>query len=301
MFNYPNVHRYYTDEDVVQRWVADNIKPIESDLKALCSLLNPDGEIRGDALRELEHKLFGTDTKIIDPRDNFSSKEDIEGNYLELHKLFERLIGEDPLINHRLNESIRYTTDIKIYVLVDIDRYCFIKDIPDNVYNLSGLYQINTSDHQYREDLCSQLRPITKSYVNIPADERQDSLVKSKQGQLTRALSSFSSYGLGNKIIGETGEEYLCKNITSLYFSYTDISEWFDRNKIELPAGFPKSDKSQENKPKSEKYERWQNRVDKEYSKNKRLSHSGVCTRLASELGTTPENLRRRTSSPKNK
>lgn len=47
------------------------------------------------------------------------------------------------------------------------------------------------------------------------------------------------------------------------------------------------------------KYDKWQEAVNNEYAKNKRLSHSAVCARLASGLGTSAENLRRRTTHPK--
>lgn len=47
------------------------------------------------------------------------------------------------------------------------------------------------------------------------------------------------------------------------------------------------------------KYDGWQQRVNREYGKNKMQSHSDICRRLHKELGTSEANLKRRTKNPK--
>lgn len=50
---------------------------------------------------------------------------------------------------------------------------------------------------------------------------------------------------------------------------------------------------------KKHKYDEWQAAVNNEYLKNNRQSHTAICERIARSLGTSPENLRRRTKNPK--
>lgn len=78
----------------------------------------------------------------------------------------------------------------------------------------------------------------------------------------------------------------------------TVFSEWADSMGLVLPEKFPRNRKTN---GKSKKYLIWQDRVDELYSKNNKLSHLNICMRLAPELGTSSENLRRRTDNPTKK
>ncbi|SKA87925.1 hypothetical protein SAMN02745130_02898 [Thiothrix eikelboomii] len=63
---------------------------------------------------------------------------------------------------------------------------------------------------------------------------------------------------------------------------------------------FQQDEEAGEPAAKKHKYDEWQAAVNDEYSKNNRQSHSAICARLAKSLGTSAENLRRRTTNPKN-
>ena len=70
--------------------------------------------------------------------------------------------------------------------------------------------------------------------------------------------------------------------------------EWYEVEYSQLAPG----DENVLEVGKGGKYLEWQERVNEFYFKNNRLSHTAICTRLASELGTNPETLRRNTKSP---
>lgn len=64
------------------------------------------------------------------------------------------------------------------------------------------------------------------------------------------------------------------------------LGEWGDEEAAEPAA-------------KKHKYDEWQAAVNNEYLKNNLQSHTAICERIARSLGTSPENLRRRTKNPK--
>ena len=59
----------------------------------------------------------------------------------------------------------------------------------------------------------------------------------------------------------------------------------------------PKQVGNEKHKPSTKKqYEDWQNRVNEYSRRNKGLSHSAICTQIASEFGCSPETIRKNTS-----